>query len=668
MNPFGSFEVLVLCLGFFLVGCSAFPKNEVDGLISFKRAIIEDPSLALSNWSTLDSNPCQWYGVSCSTAGDHVLELNISGKSLRGFISPELKKLSGLQQLVLHGNLLMGSIPSEIGVLKNLKVLDLGSNRLTGKIPPEIGNLSSILKINLESNGLSGKLPYELGKLKYLEELRLDRNRFMGTVPARNDSDKVYPFSSFGTFASNGITMGFCRFSRLKVADFSYNFLVGSIHKCLAYLPRSSFQGNCLQVKDIKQRSIAQCVAFISGGPPPTNAHAEVMSKPLPTKEEPKHNVHSSKPAWLLALEIVTGIMVGLIFVIALFTAARKFKKKPSDIIGWKKSSSSKDNLTIYIDSEILKDVTRYSREELEVACEDFSNIIGSSPDSIVYKGTIKSGPEIAVISLCLKDEQWNGYLELYFQKEVAGLARLNQDNVGKLLGYCRETSPFTRMLVFEYASNGTLHEHLHYGEACQFSWTRRMKIIVGIARGLKYLHTELDPPFTISELNSSSIYLTDDFSPKLLDFECWKTILSRSEKSSGALSNEGSVCIIPNSLEERNIDIQSNTYAFGILLLEIISGRLPYSQDKECLVDWAKEYLELPEVMSYVVDPELKHFSYEDLKVICKVVILCIYPHTSTRASMRDLCAMLESSIDTSVSADIKASSLAWAELALSS
>lgn len=130
----------------------------------------------------------------------------------------------------------------------------------------------------------------------------------------------------------------------------------------------------------------------------------------------------------------------------------------------------------------------------------------------------------------------------VYFQ--VADLARLNHENTAKLLGYCRESAPFTRMLVFEYASNGTLYEHLHCksilsdekcsilffhfistkqtnlvidGEGCQFSWTRRMKIILGIARGLKYLHNELDPPFTISELNSSAVYLTEDFSPKVI-------------------------------------------------------------------------------------------------------------------------------------------------------
>lgn len=81
-----------------------------------------------------------------------------------------------------------------------------------------------------------------------------------------------------------------------------------------------------------------------------------------------------------------------------------------------------------------------------------------------------------------------------------------------------------------------------------------------------------------------------------------------------------------------------------------------------------ARDYLDLPEAMSYVVDPELKHFRYDDLKVICEVVNLCIHPEPTKRPSMQELCTMLETKIDTSISSELKASSLAWAELALSS
>ncbi|XP_023926804.1 probable LRR receptor-like serine/threonine-protein kinase At1g63430 [Quercus suber] len=655
-------SILLLCLisGLLFVTCDPFPSYEVDALTTFKEGIYEDPLLVLSNWNALDPDPCEWSGISCNGARDHVIKLNISGSSLRGYLAQELGQLAYLQELILHGNNLIGIIPKEIGMLTVLKILDLGKNQLSGPIPPEIGNLTSLVKINLQSNGLTGLIPPELSNLNHLLELRLDRNRLQGSVPAASNPD----FSSDirGKYTSSPNVTGFCRSSQLQVADFSYNFLVGSIPKCLERLPRSSFQGNCLQNKDPKQRLTMQC-----GGAPPSKSHPGANSNHRPTDNIPKHQ-GASKPTWLLALEIATGTMVGSLFLVGIITALQKCNGKSSIIMPWKKSASGKDHMTVYIDSEILKDVVRYSRQDLEVACEDFSNIIGSSPDSVVYKGTMKSGPEIAVISLCIKEEHWTGYLELYFQREVADLARLNHENSGKLLGYCKESTPFTRMLVFEYASNGTLYEHLHYGEGCQFSWTRRMKIIIGIARGLKYLHTELEPPFTISELNSSAIYLTEDFSPKLVDFESWKTILARSEKNSGAIGNQGAICVLPNSLEARHLDVQGNVYAFGVLMLEIISGRLPYCREKGCLVDWAKEYLDLPEVMSYVVDPELKHFRFEDLKVVCEVVNLCINPDSSKQLSMKELCSMLESGIDTSISVDFKSSSLAWAELALSS
>ncbi|KAJ6703610.1 PROTEIN MALE DISCOVERER 2 [Salix viminalis] len=527
----------------------------VRALTTFKEAIYEDPHMVLSNWNALDADPCGWSGISCSFARDHVVKINITGLSLRGFLAPELGRIKFLQQLVLHGNNLIGIIPKELGTLKYLQVLDLGANQLTGPIPPEIANLTSVIKINLQSNGGSD-----------------------------------FTSSVYGIYASSTNLTGLCRASELKVADFSFNFFTGSIPKCLGYLPSTSFQGNCLQNKDPRQRASSICDRA-----PPARNHLTRSPKHQPAEDKSKqHQRGASKPAWLLALEIVTGTM---------------------------KLSSQKDHVNVYIDSEMLKDVVRFSRQELEVACEDFSNIIGSSPDSLVYKGIMKGGPEIAVISLCIKEEHWTGYLELYFQREVADLARLNNENTGKLLGYCKESTPFTRMLVIEYASNGTLYEHLHYGDGCNLSWTRRMKIVKGIARGLKYLHTELEPPFTISELNSSSVYLTEEFSPKLVDFESWKSILARSEKNSGAIGSQGAICVLPHSLEGRHLDVQGNIYAFGVLLLEIISGRPPYCKDKGRLVDWAKDFLELPEAMAYVVDPELKHFRFEDLKVICEVV-----------------------------------------------
>ncbi|CAA7390932.1 unnamed protein product [Spirodela intermedia] len=329
-------------------------------------------------------------------------------------------------------------------------------------------------------------------------------------------------------------------------------------------------------------------------------------------------------------------------------------------MVPWKRTTKSRDPIIITIDGGMLKHVPGFSRQQLEIACEDFS--------------IMKDGPEIAVISLTVAEKDWTAFHELHFQSEtlqnssrVADLARLNHENIAKLLGYCKENDPFSRMLIFEYASNGTLYEYLHYGEGCQLYWTRRMKIAIGIARALRHLHNELQPPFIVSDLNSSAIYLTEDFSPKLADIESWKMMLSRSEKSAGYVSNGGAFHCFSDSLERRHTGAQENTFAFGVILLEIVSGRPPYCKDRGSLVNWAVEYLERPDMMCHLVDPELRYFKHDDLRVVCNAVSLCIQSDQSKRPSMQAVCTILENGIDTSAAADLKESPLAWAELALS-
>ncbi|KAG9441177.1 hypothetical protein H6P81_017031 [Aristolochia fimbriata] len=655
-------ELLVVSVAAHFVTSNSLLSNEVSALMAFKKAIYEDPFSVLSNWNSQDGqDACNWTGIYCSMDRYHVITLNLSSISLKGFIAPELSYLTSLRELVLHNNTFMGTIPGKIGTINSLKLLDLSMNFLSGPISHELGYLSNVEKIYLQYNGLTGNIPPELGYLRNLVELRLDRNKLQGPLPG-NSFPVNFTSNKHGMYTPNPNMTGFCQSPQLKKADFSYNFFAGNIPTCLKYLPRSNFQGNCFKDKDARlQRTTEQC-----GGTPPAKVHQAPKPEKKHFEYETAHH-KSSKPTWLLALEITTGVIVGLLLLFAIFAAIKRFRAKPSVIIPWKKAGSMKDHTTISIDTELLKDVARINRQELEVACEDFSNIIGTSPDSIVYKGTMKDGgPEIAVISLCISEEFWTSYLELYFQREVADLARLNHENTGKLLGYCRESNPFSRMLVFEYASNGTLYEHLHYGEGCQLSWIRRMRIALGIARGVKYLHTELQPPFTISELNSNAVYLTEDFSPKLVDFERWKTILSK--KNSDSICNGNAFCGLPDLIERRHMDIQGNTFAFGVLLLEIVSGRPTYCKDRGSLLDWAREYLDLPEVISYLVDPELTYFRYDDLRVICEVVSLCIQPDPTKRPSMESVCSSLENGIDISPAADLKESPLAWAELAIQS
>ncbi|ONM11949.1 putative LRR receptor-like serine/threonine-protein kinase [Zea mays] len=251
--------LLALHCGVLFLQCSAASAmgGDVSALMAFKRAIIEDPHSVLSDWTDADGNACDWRGVICSAPQGSVISLKLSNSSLKGFIAPELGRLSFLQELYLDHNLLFGTIPKLIGSLKNLRVLDLSVNRLTGPIPSELGGLSSVSIVNFHSNGLTGNIPSELGKLQNLVELRLDRNRLKGSIPGSNTAS-FSPASNIGSTAHNGL----CPSSRLYVADFSYNFLVGKIPSCLKYLPRSSFQGNCFQDEySVQQRPLQICTS-----------------------------------------------------------------------------------------------------------------------------------------------------------------------------------------------------------------------------------------------------------------------------------------------------------------------------------------------------------------------------------------------------------------------
>ncbi|XP_062185718.1 probable LRR receptor-like serine/threonine-protein kinase At1g63430 isoform X2 [Phragmites australis] len=509
--------------------------------------------------------------------------------------------------------------------------------------------MPKITKIDLHANRLSGAIPPELGKLASLFELRLSNNSLTGIIPASNGSNMES--------ANSNDQIGLCQLSQLTDIDLSYNFLVGDIPICLEQIQRSSFVGNCFQNNGTENRPVQQCEINQEAGK--DNRAGGDEQRGLP------------QPLWLLILEVITAVSFLCLLTLCTITGLRRYRARSSgsgNSVPWTRAVSWKENTVISIDDDLLGNVPKKSRQELAEACEDFSNIIGSSHETVVYKGTLKDGREIAVVSLSVSVHHWNNYVELYFQKEVVEMDRLNHENVAKMVGYCKESDPFSRMLVFQYPPNGTLHEHLHDGEGCQLSWPRRMKLALSIARVLRYLHTELQPPFAVAALTSSSVYLTEDFSPKIIDFERWRYLVTKPELGSGCAVYGGSANSITDSRHKRFMDVQANTFAFGVILLELISGEASVSKDTLDLVDWARKHLDQPEEFSKLVDSKLcgQSVNQENLGIICNVVNLCIDPEPLRRPSMSMIAGILEEGIEASAATLRRDSSLAWAEAEL--
>ncbi|KAL1548925.1 putative leucine-rich repeat receptor-like serine/threonine-protein kinase [Salvia divinorum] len=183
-------------------------------LLTFKSGVTSDPEHALTNWNAPDLPFCEWSGVGCDMTKNRVLELNLSHKSLRGTISPDLFALSQLEILDLSGNFLRGRIPPEIGSLHRLKELSLSSNSLQGNIPSQVGSLNQLVYLNLGSNKLDGEIPASLfcnasSSLQYLD---LSNNAFNGKLPLQKQ----------------------CAFSELRYLLLWSNGLVGEVPPSLS--------------------------------------------------------------------------------------------------------------------------------------------------------------------------------------------------------------------------------------------------------------------------------------------------------------------------------------------------------------------------------------------------------------------------------------------------
>ncbi|XP_071729632.1 putative leucine-rich repeat receptor-like serine/threonine-protein kinase At2g24130 [Rutidosis leptorrhynchoides] len=166
--------------------------NDRISLLTFVFGVTLDPRNVLQNWSNFSSiHVCNWTGITCNENRDSVLQVDLSGASLHGIISPAISKLSRLTVLDLSRNVFEGSIPPELGYLSELRQMSLSSNLLRGKIPLEIGFLNGLQYLDLGSNKLVGEIPKTLfcNGSSSLEYLDLSNNSLSGPIPLNEECD-----------------------------------------------------------------------------------------------------------------------------------------------------------------------------------------------------------------------------------------------------------------------------------------------------------------------------------------------------------------------------------------------------------------------------------------------------------------------------------------------
>nr|WIL59924.1 nodulation protein [Melilotus officinalis] len=265
--------------------------------------------------------------------------------------------------------------------------------------------------------------------------------------------------------------------------------------------------------------------------------------------------------------------------------------------------------------------LVNFTLSELRNATNNFSkeNLIGRGGFAEVYKGRLLDGQLIAVkrLNKGTSDERTSNFLS-----ELGIIVHLNHPNTAKLIGCGVEGEMH---LVFQLSPLGSLDSLLHGSNKNQLDWTKRYRIIVGIADGLLYLHENCQRRIIHRDIKADNILLTENFEPQICDFglakwlpeQCSHHNVSKSEGTFGYFA--------PEYLMHGIVDEKTDVYSFGVLLLEIITGRRALDHLDQSLVLTAKPLLDANNIKD-LVDPSLGgDYDQEQMDRVVLTASLCV-------------------------------------------
>ncbi|KAM7269878.1 hypothetical protein ACFE04_025375 [Oxalis oulophora] len=508
------------------------------------------------------------------------------------------EKETRLLSIQLSSMSLSGQIPESLKYCHSLQTLDLSNNGISGSIPRNICNwLPYVVTLDLSGNKLSGSIPVEIADCKFLNNLILSDNKLSGSIP--------YEVSTL---------------DRLKKFSVAGNGLSGSIPADLSKFPEEDFDGN-------------------SG----------LCGKPLG-----KCGGLSAKNLLIIIVAGVVGAAVSLTvgFAIWWWFFARESKKR-KDGYGTSKDDSwielFKSHKLVQV-SLFQKPIVKVRLTDLLAATNSFDpeNIVISTRTGVSYKAVLHDGSALAVkrLSSCKLPEK-------QFRPEINRLGELRHPNLVPLLGFCVVEEE--KLLVYKHMTNGTLYSQLHgifFTRSNVLDWLTRLKIGVGAARGLAWLHHGCQPPHMHQYISSNVILLDDDFDPRLTDFGLARLMGTRDSNDSsfvnGDLGEFGYVA--PEYSSTMVASLKGDVYGFGVVLLELVTGQKPLEVSvaeegfKGNLVDWVTLLLGAGRSKE-VIDKAICGRGHDDeILQFLKVACTCVVSRPKERPSMFQVYESLRS------------------------
>ncbi|CAN1744610.1 Receptor kinase-like protein Xa21 [Linum perenne] len=537
--------------------------------------------------------------------------VNVGMNNFAGTIPSNIGNSTKLLSVWLQGNHLEGSIPSSFGSCKGMTLLYLASNNLSGSIPPEILNLPDLsITLNLSRNSLSGQIPDEVGNLINLGRLDLSNNFLTGRIPANlGRCVRLETLNLMGNMFQGSIPSSLRALRGLVVLDLSRNNLSGEVPVFLqefTSLVRLNLSYNNLEGALLKQGIFGNATVTMVMG------NSELCGG-MPEFGLPKCPVQGSKKGGLnTVVKIVISVVCGLLGLISLlsFIYLCFLKKKIKDPEASKFTGNALLEATYH---HLLKATDGFSS----------ANLLGVGSFGSVYQGLIviddSSTKMVAVKVLNLQ----NARASKSFVAECEVLKNIRHRNLVKLLTVCSgidyHGNEF-KALVYDFMVNGSLEEWLHIQVIPEEASTRkltllqRLNIAIDVGSGLDYLHNNSGIPVVHCDLKPSNILLDVNMVGHIGDFGLAKFLPEvaagppTTDIANSSIGVRGTVGYsAPEYGMGSEVSRSGDVYSYGILLLEMFTGRRPTDEmfrDGLNLHNFIAEGL--PDKAAEIMDPVL--------------------------------------------------------------
>ncbi|KAE8098868.1 hypothetical protein FH972_016901 [Carpinus fangiana] len=668
---------------------------DVTALQDFYRSLSYPPEL--KGWRAEGGDPCEeaWTGVSCFQSS--VIYLKIQGLNLTGYFGSQLNNLHYLKHLDASSNYILGEIPYNLP--PNATHINLAYNYLRQSIPLSLPTMKYLRHINLSHNLLSGPIGNVFTGLQNLRVLDLSYNNFTGDLP-----------SSFGSLTNltelflqnNNFTGSVTYLAELPLTDLDIqnNFFSGIIPKHFQSIPNLWIWGNGFHVGDSTPPwdFPSETVPIDQNiGAPPAVQSSAIENENYPSYKESGHKKKRPTPggiAFVIGGVTMVATCAALVIVIHIKRSrAKKLKqlgsgnnspqslpvntpRDGSTSLGETPQRMSVSSPRVHCPRRVppvyhtrtekksrrrsfsrrcrLPARTKlYTVAELQSATNSFSeeNLLGEGSLGSVYKAEFPDGQILAVkninlISLSLTEEE-------QFMDVVWTASRLRHPNIVTLLGYCIEHGQ--HLLVYEHVRNLSLGDALHNQAYKSLSWSLRLQIALGVARALDYLHSTFSPPIAHSNLKAANVLLDEELTSRLCD--CGLAVLRPLTSNRVKIkASEIAICdtgYIAHEHDQPGFDnTKSDIYAFGVLLLELLTGRKPFDnsrpREEQSLVRWASSRLHDSESLEEMVDPGIKRtIPSKALSGFADIVSLCIQAVKEFRPPMSEIVESLNSLLE---------------------